>query len=359
VGILDELDDVGKAYLHDLVDQIKRGECVLFLGSGVSTEVGLPSGEELTRTLAQEVGVEPISLSQVAQEFERTYGRAKLIQRIKQLIIDRPVKHNGVTSYDLLPEINGLSRMIFTTNWDNQIENAFERKQLYCNVVRYNHQIGLISDNTHTVIKLHGDLGGNPKDIVLTPEDYKRAYNQVKKPGRAFSVFGTKLLTNTILFVGYSLEDKDFQLLYRSVKDSLGGNMHMHYAVMIEANEELKKKWKDQEVAILQLPARALLEYIAHQVRDFVNRVDESKEVIGPNAQPFTEFYGIAGNGKTELLKKIEEHYRLAGDWLHAYVSFEKKDSYTSVELAEELCRQTSIKKWKDPLQRAEKEAAV
>ena len=356
MSIFKDLDDIGQAYLKDLVDQIKRGQCVLFIGSGVSSEVGLPAGWELTATLAQEINIPPTTLSQISQAYETRFDRSRLIQRLRQLIEERSVVSRGVTSYDLLPEIKPF-RTVFTTNWDDQIERAFHRKDIPLVTARYNEHLALISNEMRVLVKLHGDFNNKPEEILLTRDDYVRAYKEVTKPAGLFNLLAGALSTTTVLFVGYSLEDGDFRLLYDYVREAMGAGLRTHYAVMPRASYMLKKEWQNRNIVILETTARNLLEYIAHQVRDFFNREDEIRYVVGPAAKPFTEFYSVAGSGKTELLKKIEDQYRLGGVvWLRAFVSFEEKPGLTPLDLAKELSRQTLNYGLEDPLQRAKDE---
>jgi hypothetical protein len=327
--------------LDELIDQIKRGQCVLFFGAGVSQEVGLPTGQQLAAALARDLKSPPQPLTQISQAYEETFDRGRLVQRIRQLIMQQPVPGQQVCSYDLLPEIQPLARMIFTTNWDDQIEQAFQRKGIAVVTVRYNQQSGLLGGHPYVVIKLHGDFGSSPDEMVVTPDDYERAYREMSQAGGLFNLLAGSLATTTVLFVGYSLDDDDFRLLYDQVRKVLGAGGRTHYAVMPGASDALKDEWRERNVVILSLTARDLLEHVAHQVRDFINRRQELDYVVGPNAQACTEFYGYTGNGKTELLKKILEHYRLGGTWLQAYVSFEEKPALTPLDLAEELAGQT------------------
>jgi hypothetical protein len=338
MGILEDLDEVGLGHLNDLVDQVKRGQCVLFLGAGVSNEVGLPSGWELTTSLAKDIGIKPTSLSQIAQAYQTRFDRARLIHRLRQLIEERPIVTRGVTSYDLVPEIKQF-RMIFTTNWDDQIERAFHRKGFPIVTVRFSGQVSQIRSDGQTIVKLHGDFGGG--EIILTRADYEKAYQEVTKPGGLFNLLANSLSITTVLFVGYSLEDDDFRLLYEYVRNAMGAGIRTHYAVMRRGSFMLKKEWAERNIVILETKARDLFEYIAHQVCDFVNREQEIRYVIGPDAKPLTEFFGIVGSGKTELLKKIEDHYRLDGIWLHAFIDLDGKPNFAPLDISDEISLDT------------------
>lgn len=341
--MVEELNRTERAILAVLTDLVLQGQCVLFLGAGVSLELGLPSGWELMTALAQDFGGKETTLSQVAEDYQTIFDRSRLVTRVRQLVEQQPVQPDQVTSYDLLPEIKPLSHLIFTTNWDNHIRQSFERKTIPLTTVKYNEQVRSLTSHPHIVVKLHGDFDCRPDEIVLTRTDYLRAYKEVSKIGGLFTLLAEKLATATILFIGYSLEDDDFRLLYSYICDALKASGHTHYAVMSRASSLLKKEWQRRNVMILDLTAHQVLEYIAHQVRDFINRDTERKFVTRPDSGAFTEFTGFAGSGKSELLRKIKEEFRLGGTWLHALVNFDEQVDISPLDLARELGRQTRV----------------
>ncbi|MEA3346381.1 MAG: hypothetical protein U9Q78_09125 [Chloroflexota bacterium] len=115
-------DERDQRRFEDLMRTIKRRECILFLGAGVSRELGLPSGSDLARELARE-GDYPrdniLTLSRVAQYYENRFNRRRLTERVRALV-ERPILSRGPSSYDLIAEIEELNRTIITTNWDDQ-----------------------------------------------------------------------------------------------------------------------------------------------------------------------------------------------------------------------------------------------
>ena len=68
---------------QELLEQIGKGNVVLFCGAGISiSEGGIPSGNQLARELAQRAGlgdVGTMSLPEVAQNYELKRGRQSLI----------------------------------------------------------------------------------------------------------------------------------------------------------------------------------------------------------------------------------------------------------------------------------------
>lgn len=330
---------------EELLKRIKRNECVLFAGAGVSHEVGLPSGTDLALTVAREChypSTRPVSLSQVAQyyAYETPGGRRGLYQRVRELL-GRPVTTREISSYDLIAEIEQLNHPIVTTNWDDQLEQAFRRKSKPVTVIRYNEQVASLPQ-PHAVVKLHGDFGNRLDEIVLTRDDYVKAYKQVTQPGGLFALLGTWLATSTMLFVGYSLEDEDFQLLYDYVTSAVGAGAPMHYAVMPGVEPSSKDYWRSRNIWILDSRALPFFEEVFVRTRRFVNREDELEYICTRATKPYIEIHGFAGCGKTELLREVADRYELTGMWVQAFVSFEDQQTSTEpLDLVAEIMQQT------------------
>lgn len=62
-------------------------------------------------------------------------------------------------------------------------------------------------------MKLHGSTD-SPDDVILTRSDYAKV---ARVGGDAFAALSALSLTSTILFVGYSLDDPDIQLVLQAV----------------------------------------------------------------------------------------------------------------------------------------------
>lgn len=346
-----------QADFEELMRLIKRRECILFLGAGVSREVGLPSGTDLALTLARECEyptIKPLTLSQVAQHYEIRFGRQRLFGRMQELF-KRPVVTRGRSSYDLIVEIDHLNHPIVTTNWDDQLERAFQRKDKSVTLVRYSQQVSFLQQ-PHAIIKLHGDFGSRLEEIILTRDNYVHAYRQVTQPGGLFAVVGAWLATKTMIFVGYSLEDEDFQLLYDHVREAVGAGARMHYAVMPDPSPVLRDYWRSQGITILDCKALDFFEEVFIRTRRFVNREDELEYICTRATKPYIEVYGFAGCGKTELLREVWDRYGLTGTWVRACVSFEKTREEVGAQwgdlfvssVSEAFCK--SLKEGTDPL---------
>lgn len=68
----------------ELIERFRSGECVFFVGAGMSTEGGLLSGREFRQLLIDKIQYPrlDVKLSKVAQALEDTIDRQTLIQLI-------------------------------------------------------------------------------------------------------------------------------------------------------------------------------------------------------------------------------------------------------------------------------------
>ncbi|MGA9875822.1 MAG: SIR2 family protein [Solirubrobacteraceae bacterium] len=103
-------------------------------------------------------------------------------------------------------------KIVFTTNYDKLFESASQN-----GFAVHTFESTTVSDALRigepVFVKLHGSTD-SISDAVLTRTDYARAATK----GRAtFDALAALSLTSTILFVGYSLDDPDIQLVLQAV----------------------------------------------------------------------------------------------------------------------------------------------
>jgi hypothetical protein len=215
-----------------LVERMARDRWVLFLGSGVSASCKNAAGEsppgwaELLTSLTDMIRdgdskaiasalIGNRELLAAADHVRYVLGRESNLggyfQRIRAAV-DGPAtdKYTPSDLYDALLELE--PRVVFTTNYDKLFESA----ALNGFAVHPFESGGLSHDlrqGEPVLVKLHGSTDAI-QDIVLTRTDYVR----VGTKGRhVFEALSALSLTSTILFVGYSLDDPDIQLVLQAV----------------------------------------------------------------------------------------------------------------------------------------------
>jgi hypothetical protein len=207
----DELSEDMVELAGVLGDKAARGELSLFLGSGVSVPVGLPTWFGLLAWLAGEAGMqvprpEDIDYLAFADELRESLGHPRF-EHLMQQKFEAP---NYALSHGLL---SGLGvRQIVTTNYDPCMETAMtgvRGNEGFRVMTRH-----LASGDLPWLLKLHGDIA-RPETLVLSGTDYDR----LKGTGGAlYGLVQGLMLTGHLLFVGFSLQDEDFLVLASAVQ---------------------------------------------------------------------------------------------------------------------------------------------
>ncbi len=195
----------------EIVSEIVGGRGVLFVGAGLSVGAGLPSWKEFASELTAEIGC-PTTLSplDIAQYYENEKGRHALYTKLRTKFKEKTVRYSE--NHRKLVSLG--FRTIITTNYDKLLEDAL------CACGYEFHSI--INDydgsywdeeNEIQLLKLHGDIE-NVDSIVLTRRDYSLFFRTHAIITRRLHAI---LLDHSLIFVGYNLEDPDFNFVFNEI----------------------------------------------------------------------------------------------------------------------------------------------
>ncbi len=231
-----------------LLQEMSSGNTVLFCGAGVSQD-RYPIWSTLVRNLAADVGLPTKNMDylDLPQWYVEARGRDALEQRL-------------VRTYSAPAEPTRLQRIlarfawdvVFTTNYDRLLEQAFQEQGREVDVVVEDPQIGRVAERSRTtLVKMHGCVS-RPHSLVVTREDYD-AYD--RRHPATITYLQSLLSTRTFLFVGFSLRDPNFRSIYRIVQQVLGSFRRYAYAVFLErsVNDYILQYWRRQRLLILPL----------------------------------------------------------------------------------------------------------
>lgn len=215
-----------------LVDRIVADRWVLFIGSGVSASCKNGAGEspptwsalllKLCAVIAdskqRKVGEQLVAsrdLLSAADHIKYTLaqeGNLAGYEQAVRLAVEGPPADRFQPS-DLHEVLLSLDpKVVFTTNYDKLFELA--SKGGFRDVPVTSQSLGdELRRGEPAFVKLHGSTDAIT-DITLTRTDFSR----VTMRGREiFDTLRSLALTSTILFVGYSLDDPDIQLVLQAV----------------------------------------------------------------------------------------------------------------------------------------------
>lgn len=203
------------SHIDELAGAVRARRAILFAGAGLSMSVGLPSWQELIDHMSEELGVSPASLSTPGV----TYQTLAEYYRIKEGSIG-PLRSWMDRHWKVSEERVRSSRMhalivelgfpiIYTTNYDRNIEAAFAAHGCAFVKVANARDIVKTREGVTQIVKFHGDFDDD-QSLVLTETDY---FNRLSFDSPLDVKLQADALGRTVLFIGYSMSDMNIRLL--------------------------------------------------------------------------------------------------------------------------------------------------
>jgi hypothetical protein len=260
-----EMDD---ADWKRLVRQVRRGDCTPFLGAGACHPT-LPTGRALSQTWAEEEGYpfeDRHSLPRVMQ-YAAVRDPVEVKQRLAEQLRARGQPSRNGEEVEPHQFLAGLPLPVYlTTNYDRFMAHALHAvgKQPYeviCpwfrGAPRQDPMYRLPPEvkpgvDRPLVYHLHGNIAG-PQSLVLTEDDYVEFLINLTV-GRTNGYRGilpepvVAALARPLLFIGYSLEDWNFRVIFRGMlRETAEVQRRSHISVQIkplpaEANADVRRR---------------------------------------------------------------------------------------------------------------------
>lgn len=249
--------------MKELIDKIKAGNVILFVGAGVSATLNLPTWSELLAVIAKKMGYDPEIFSMYGEPlvltefYEIEKGNLKELTRWMKdswKPDDRMLRDSSV--HQKILELD--FPIIYTTNFDNCLERAYQlQKKPFTKIVKVQ-DICKCKRGKTQIVKLHGDVS-NFRNIVLTESNY---FDRMNFESPLDIKLRSDILGKSILFIGYSLTDINIRLLLYKL-NKLWGNGN--------------KKSQPQSYIFMATPNR---------IQETVLRSRNITPIIGENVNP-------------------------------------------------------------------------
>jgi hypothetical protein len=232
----------------NLADAAITRHLVLFVGAGVSAGAGAPTWKELLARIGRLAGFPPEALELLAAKDPRdqaTLIERRLQDKNQELRTAIAAELGRTTRYSLQ---HGLlaslpSTEAVTTNFDDLFETAARTADRPLAVLPSDPR----ASNGQWLLKLHGSVE-RPESIVLTRSDF---LDMPRQYGALIGLVQGMLLMRHMMFIGYSLQDEDFQELIHEVRKARGADDGgRHGTVLTLFDDELEREiWaKDLDV---------------------------------------------------------------------------------------------------------------
>lgn len=229
---------------RDLVKDIVRGNCVVFVGAGLSTGAGLPKWPRLLHWMLDWSLENSFEFSREEQEEIRKHIERNELLLVAQELMDRlgPQRFADFMSHVFRrskPQPTAvhacLTRVPFsaalTSNYDSLLEMAYRVGMPDLATYTHTNMHGVRQAHRNRefyLFKVHGDILDS-STLVLG----HRGYRELVHANSKYRLFMESLLADkTLLFIAFGLTDPDLLLLIDELRTSLRGDSGYHYALM-------------------------------------------------------------------------------------------------------------------------------
>ena len=204
--------------MQELVNAIRAKNALLFVGAGVSMNLGTPSWAELTAHMAERLGIEPEEFARLgdpqtlAEYYALQTGSLGPLRSWMDVAWHRDAAEKVATSdiHRLIVELG--FPVIYTTNYDRYLELAHEAHgAAYTKIANIGEMTGTVP-GVAQIVKFHGDFEDDGS-IVLTESSH---FDRLSLEGPLDLKLRADLIGRVALFIGYSVSDVGVRyLIYR------------------------------------------------------------------------------------------------------------------------------------------------
>lgn len=276
------LSSIPKPLLNDFI----TGRVIPFVGAGFSKNADRPMGlsmpdwNELGKLAANEIPEYDYDNNAIdaLSYYEDLYSRAKLVELLMKELHFGEIQP-GATYKAFCDLFTGT---ICTTNFDSLLEDSMTLLHRPVSVVVTKDRLTVGSNNESKIIKLHGDFN-HPDKMVITEHDYDVYLEQ----NPIFATYIANLfITNTMLLIGYSLDDNDFRSIWQIINSRLGGMAQPAYCITVGASPEKVAKYKRRNIRVINLEGepqkyKIILHDLFVELKDYIdNEKDKTAKSI-------------------------------------------------------------------------------
>ncbi len=247
---------MGKERVFEL---IRKEDVVLFVGAGMSMYAGYPSGVALSKIFYNNLSNDQKSdieftedLPKLTNDIYYLKGGNKnyLLQILKREFQKEPI---STEIHQLLAKIPHF-KTIITTNYDTLIESTNKNIE----VIRRSKDYPLADSKKQLLFKIHGDLT-DTESIILTNSDYNNYFSSAQEDTVFWNAVKDKLASNHVLFIGYSMEDSNIQVMLDKIIKQLGDNRKEMFFIAPKVSAPKQKYLQKNNITVLRGTGEAFI----------------------------------------------------------------------------------------------------
>lgn len=258
--------------MEQLLKSFKEGNVILFVGAGVSMNLGLPSWDSLIDKIAKDLGYD--------SEIYKTFGDHLALAEYYRLKMGSigPLRswmdinwHNNIDiSKSKVHENIAKAEfpIIYTTNYDRWLEHSLDYYGKPYTKISSVADLTRINSNSTQLVKFHGDFDDD-KSIVLDETSY---FSRLGFETPLDIKLRSDVLGKSVLFIGYNLADVNIRFLFYKLSmlwkaHHLGEAQPKSYIFSPKPNpvqEKILEQWGIEMVSSeIEHPGEALEDFLS------------------------------------------------------------------------------------------------
>lgn len=200
---------------NELLDAHRSGKLMLFVGAGVSANLGLPNWDALIAHIAKELGYDPKIFSTygtplaLAEFYKKKKGGLGPLRSWMDREWHKPTIDISKSEIHRLITQGNFPR-IYTTNYDRWLEYAHDAFDVRYDKIASVADLVSVTDGQRQIIKFHGDFNADDS-IVLDETSY---FQRLDFDTPLDIKLRNDMLGSSVLFIGYSLNDLNIRLMF-------------------------------------------------------------------------------------------------------------------------------------------------
>jgi SIR2-like protein len=227
----------------------------------------------LKELLQDLIRVRAEDLARVALHVESGAGKGTLVKRLKKILTSEECKPSRIlTTIAELP-----IRLVVTTNYDELMEEAYRRAEPAqeplvipqplngfkpAQRARWAKELAAVvpknpgprqADERPIVYKIHGSLGEDFGELIVSEEDYIGFLDTLGRNRKAGvpTLIQDLVVQSRLLFLGYSLEDWDFRTLWKGLVEPIPTEQkRVSFAIQKDPSPFWVRFWQAKQVTI-------------------------------------------------------------------------------------------------------------
>jgi NTP pyrophosphatase (non-canonical NTP hydrolase) len=281
----------------------------LFLGAGVSSDSGAPTGPELACELDRQFldgARSDESFQTIAALVDAKVGRQQLNEYLEHTFdrLEPSTTLIGLTHYRW--------RRIYTVNFDTLLERAYDMRfaSQKLHPIYSNHQrMTSPAPDVVPLYKLHGCISRTMFEdgrLTLTQEDH---ISNESGRLRMLNQLSEDLTENSFLYVGFRREDPDFIRILSYLRQQMPDDLRRGYALVPNVTDLDMRRWEAYRIQLIEGTAASLVSWIGETVRP-TPRVAATPPRVVPTEETYAQltldewedaFWGLYGGYDREL----------------------------------------------------------